>query len=335
MRAAIEGLCRRGQAVDWIEGAAEEAPPGTRALRRVGEAARTATDVVIGSARAPAAAALAAWRAGAHALVLDAGTEAPRPGAVARWWISSLDSVVVRPPMPGNASADPGAWPDDAPPPSGAPSHPDVEHLERVCARMLSRRHGPAPRPGAFLDRDGTLIVEREYLSSADGVALLPGVTRALRLLRDAGYALVVISNQSGVGRGRFSEDRVHEVMARLRRDLRAGGVELDGIYFCPHLPDAGCACRKPGTALVERACTELNLAPHHSVMIGDKLLDVETGLKTGARGVLVRTGYGRDEETRMGSLARPPDAVVDDLAGAAEWVIVRDGPNGAGGRLR
>lgn len=334
MRAAIEGLHRRGHAVVWIGGARTPAPPGIVTLGRVGEAARTGVDVVIASGTSLAAGAIAAWRTGAHALVLD-GTDGPaRPGPVRRWWITSLDSAFV-----AAAGATPGAdgdaWPADAPPPTGAPSHPDVDHLERVCARLLARRRGPAPRPAAFLDRDGTLVVERGYLSDPEGLEILPGVPRALRLLRDGGYALVVVSNQSGIGRGMFTVDRVHEIMAGLRVLLRGRGLELDGIYFCPHRPDEGCACRKPGTALMERACAELNLEPRASAMIGDKLLDVETGQRCGARGLLVRTGYGRDEEKRIASVPKAPDAVVDDLAAAAEWMITRDAANGAGERLR
>jgi histidinol phosphatase-like enzyme len=110
--------------------------------------------------------------------------------------------------------------------------------------------------------------------------------------------------------------------MARLRRLLRAQGVELDGVYFCPHRPEEGCACRKPGTALLERAAEDLNLHLRSSFMVGDKRLDVETGHRASARGVLLRTGYGRDEERREGGPADGPDMVCDDLLEAARWIL-------------
>src|SRR5262249_54734610 len=148
-----------------------------------------------------------------------------------------------------------------------------------------------------FLDRDGTLVVERGYLTRVEDLELLPGVPMALRELHEAGYALVVVSNQSGVGRGLFPLSRVHEAMGRLRLLLRREGVELDAIRFCPHRPDAGCACRKPGIELVRAAAADLRLVLRESAMVGDKLLDVETGRAAGTRAVLLRTGYGRDEE--------------------------------------
>jgi histidinol-phosphate phosphatase family protein len=175
-----------------------------------------------------------------------------------------------------------------------------------------------------FLDRDGTIVVERGYLADAEGLELLPGAAHGLRQLRAAGWALVVVSNQSGVGRGLFPLARVHELMARLRIVLRREGVELDGIYFCPHRPEEGCACRKPGTRLLERAAADHRLRLRASVMVGDKLLDVETGQRAGGRGVLVRTGYGREEEARLAAegTARAPDRVCDDLAEAADWIL-------------
>ena len=179
-------------------------------------------------------------------------------------------------------------------------------------------------RPAVFLDRDGTLVVERGYLANPDDIELIPGVPQALRSLKAAGYVLVVVSNQSGVGRGLFSLSTVYAAMARLRGLLRAEGVELDAVYFCPHRPDAGCACRKPGTRLLEDAASNLGLALRDSAMVGDKLLDVVTAHRAGARGVLVRSGYGRDEQQRIdgGELDRAPDWVADDLAAAVSWLL-------------
>jgi D-glycero-D-manno-heptose 1,7-bisphosphate phosphatase len=120
---------------------------------------------------------------------------------------------------------------------------------------------------------------------------------------------------------------RVYETMARLRLALRAHGVELDGIYFCPHAPDAGCACRKPGTALLERAAEDQQLTLRRSTMVGDKQIDVETGRRAGGHGVLVRTGYGREEEKRVGEMpaGSRPEFVADDLSAAAAWILARE----------
>jgi histidinol-phosphate phosphatase family protein len=180
-----------------------------------------------------------------------------------------------------------------------------------------------------FADRDGTLIVERDYLADPDGVSLIPGVPRALADLRAAGFPVVVISNQSGVGRGRFTLARAYEVMARLRERLRVEGVELDAIYLCPHRPEEACACRKPGTALLERAAEDLQLTLARSFMVGDKRIDVETAARAGGRGVLVRTGYGREEELRPAAPdgADAPAFVAEDFATAAAWILAHEEP--------
>jgi histidinol-phosphate phosphatase family protein len=170
-----------------------------------------------------------------------------------------------------------------------------------------------------FLDRDGTLIVERGYLSDPDGVELLPGVAAALRQLHAAGVAIVVVSNQAGVGRGLFPVERAWATMARLRRLLRAEGVELDAVRFCPHRPDEGCRCRKPGTGMLEDASEALHLSPVGSVMAGDRWLDAAAGRAAGGMGVLLRTGYGREEEAKIAAGEVPaPDLVLDDLPALA-----------------
>ena len=181
-------------------------------------------------------------------------------------------------------------------------------------------------RPAVFLDRDGTLVGEKGYLDDPSGLALLPGVAEALRTLAAAGFALVVVSNQSGVGRGYFPLATAYATMAALRRVLRGHGVELDAIYFCPHRPDERCACRKPGAAMLQQAMRNLRLDLKQSFVVGDKLLDVATAHRVGAHGVLVRTGYGREEESRIDPdpPARPPERISDTLAAAAGWIIER-----------
>lgn len=178
----------------------------------------------------------------------------------------------------------------------------------------------PAPRRFAALDRDGTIIVEKNYLSDPAGVELLPGAAAGLRRLRAAGWGLVVVSNQSGIGRGYFSEADYEKVTARLVALLRAEGVELDGIYHCPHAPGAGCDCRKPRPGMLERAAREHGFRPEDCVVIGDKPADVELGRNAGAAlAVLVRTGYGATAADSC-----QPDFVAADLDEAADLILAR-----------
>ncbi len=166
------------------------------------------------------------------------------------------------------------------------------------------------------LDRDGTIIEERPYLSDPREVVLLPEAVAGLRALRSAGFRLAVVSNQSGVGRGYFGLDAVERVNRRLRESLAAQGVALDAIYVCPHGPAQGCPCRKPGTALLRRAARETGCDLNEAFVVGDKECDIEMGRRVGATTFLVRTGWGRQTERR--ALARP-HFVVDDLAEAAQ----------------
>ena len=162
-----------------------------------------------------------------------------------------------------------------------------------------------------LLDRDGTLIVERHYLSDPQQVELLPGVDLALRELRRKGFSLVVITNQSAIGRRWLDRRCLQAIHQRLQELLVPQGVWLDGIYFCPHRPEDGCGCRKPKPGLVERAVRELNFDPRTSWMIGDQRCDLELGRAVGATTCLVRTGYGAQVAPESHGLA---DYVVDTL---------------------
>jgi len=164
-----------------------------------------------------------------------------------------------------------------------------------------------------LLDRDGTIIRKYDYLADPQLVELLPGVADGLRRLRSLGFGLAVISNQSGVGRGLFDEASVEAIHDRMRQLLAAEKITLDGIYYCPHHPNAGCRCRKPLPGLVEMAAKELDFSPAESVVIGDNLCDVELGTRIGAPAILVRTGHGTEVESTVRT-----DRVVDDFAQAA-----------------
>lgn len=171
-----------------------------------------------------------------------------------------------------------------------------------------------------LLDRDGTINEEVGYVLDPAELRLLPGAAGAIRELSDLGLGLVVVTNQSPVGRGWITEERLHEIHARLRALLAAEGVRLDAIEHCPHLPDAGCSCRKPGTAMVERLASAFGFDPAEAFVVGDHAVDMALGRAVGARTVLVLTGHGLGERRAAEPFA---DHVVPDLATAAS--VIRD----------
>jgi D-glycero-D-manno-heptose 1,7-bisphosphate phosphatase len=172
-----------------------------------------------------------------------------------------------------------------------------------------------------LLDRDGTLVVEKNYLSRAEDLELLPGALRALRLLHHLGLGLAVVTNQSGLRRGYFDQAALDGIHARLRRLLAEGGVHLTRILVCPHGPEDRCRCRKPEPGLVLDAAAELGFDPAASFVIGDKPCDVELGRRLGATTFLVRTGHGARFE-REGTVGA--DHVVDDVLAAAQVIAAR-----------
>lgn len=176
-----------------------------------------------------------------------------------------------------------------------------------------------APRY-VLLDRDGTIIRERHYLSDPGLVELLPGAVEGMRLLLEAGLRLVVVTNQSGVGRGYFSEDTLERIHDRLQEMLTAAGIELGGIYVCPHTPDDDCGCRKPRTGMVDRASRELGFDPGRAFVIGDNASDIELGRRIGASTYLVRTGHGSGIADTGASV--PDHHVAADLAEAARILV-------------
>jgi D-glycero-D-manno-heptose 1,7-bisphosphate phosphatase len=174
------------------------------------------------------------------------------------------------------------------------------------------------PDRAVFLDRDGTLIVEKNYLSDPDDIELIPGAVEALKLLEAAGFKLILVTNQSAIGRGMFDEARLAEIHQRLENILAADNLKLDGIYYCPHHPDDGCECRKPATGMPTRAERDLSVVPGMSFMIGDNLADIKLAQNIGATSLLVRTGYGKILEQERVADA---DYVVDDILAAAQQI--------------
>ena len=182
----------------------------------------------------------------------------------------------------------------------------------------------PSPgRPAVFLDRDGTIVVERNYLADPARVELVPGAAAALRALAEAGDALVVVTNQSGIARGLYGEGEFSAVQRRIEELLAREGIRLDGVYHCPHHPDytGPCECRKPAVGLYLRAARELGLDLSRSVCIGDRLKDVLPARQLGcAAAILVRTGYGEGEAPNAPEWVR----IEADLQAAARAVLAR-----------
>jgi D-glycero-D-manno-heptose 1,7-bisphosphate phosphatase len=168
-----------------------------------------------------------------------------------------------------------------------------------------------------FLDRDGTLIEDRHYLGNPEGVVLLPGVSGALRRLADAGWARIVVTNQSGIGRGRFDRAAFDATDAAMQAYLAADGAAIDATYCCPHAPDAGCLCRKPGTALHREAAATWNIDLARSCCIGDRPSDVAPAREFGALGILVGAVDGDPAQAQA-----PHALIADNLAAAVDLLF-------------
>lgn len=172
----------------------------------------------------------------------------------------------------------------------------------------------------AYLDRDGTINVDRHYLSSVEGFAFCDGAVAGLAKLRDLGLSLVVVTNQSGVGRGYFSGDRLAEIHAHMTTELARHAIHLDGIYTCPHAPDEGCDCRKPLPGLIHQA--EAELGRRRGVMIGDSLRDIQAGKAAGLLTVLISA------QAPDLSPEDQPDHITSTLIGAADWIAAQGTPS-------
>ena len=187
-------------------------------------------------------------------------------------------------------------------------------------------------RPAVFIDRDGTLTEEVGYVNHPSRLQLLPRAGEAIRRLNAAGVAAVVVTNQTGIARGYFSESVLHAVNESLRAQLARVGARLDGFYACLHHPSEGeapyraqCECRKPKPGLLLRAAEELGLDLARSTMVGDKASDLVAARTVGAGAVLVLTGYGRGEwEYRRERFEVQPDHVAADLLDAVDWALAR-----------
>lgn len=176
-----------------------------------------------------------------------------------------------------------------------------------------------------FLDRDGVLIEDRHYIRSPGQVVLIPGAARALRLGRAAGFGLVGVSNQSGIGRGLYTEADFRAVQRQVDASLAAEGVWLDALYYCPHAPEAHCGCRKPADGLLIEAVARFRWRAEESWLVGDKAADMELALGAGLGALLVETGQGQQESKRLAEPERV--TIVPDLIHAVDHILEGERP--------
>jgi D-glycero-D-manno-heptose 1,7-bisphosphate phosphatase len=185
-------------------------------------------------------------------------------------------------------------------------------------------------RPAVFIDRDGTISDEVGYVNHPSRYRVFPYAARAVKLLNDAGWLAVLVTNQAGVARGYFAEEMVGAVHDILRAELERGGARLDAVYYCPHHPSVGeppyrldCDCRKPRPGLIRRAADELRIDTASSWMVGDRYGDVQLAHNAGLRSALVLSGYGRGEwEYQRRAWPQPPDLVAEDLLEAVREIL-------------
>ncbi len=191
-------------------------------------------------------------------------------------------------------------------------------------------QQGNSRGTGVFLDRDGTLNEEVGYVNHLSRVRLYPWAAEAIRMLNEAGVPVIVVTNQSGVARGYFTEEMVQGVHRRIADELAAQSARIDALYYCPHHPDAPlpayhqvCRCRKPEAGMVEEAARQFHIDPTWSYVVGDSYRDMRLGFKVGARTILVKTGYGLGEfEYHRHEWPRQPDLVAENLLDAVKWIL-------------
>ena len=181
----------------------------------------------------------------------------------------------------------------------------------------------------AFIDRDGNLIVETGYMDEVGKVKFYSRSIAALKLLKEAGFKVIVVTNQSGVARGYFTEKFVQDTHLHINALLKKHGLKIDGFYYCPHHKKAvrgkyrkDCSCRKPNTGMLEAAASKHKIDLKKSVTIGDKLSDVKLGHNAGAKGIIVLTGYGRKEKEKIKENKIKPDFIARDFYAAVKWAI-------------
>jgi D-glycero-D-manno-heptose 1,7-bisphosphate phosphatase len=186
--------------------------------------------------------------------------------------------------------------------------------LQAYCPRPIYSEVAPAkPAPAVFLDRDGVINVDRGYISDPKDFEFLPGAIEGLHRFQKAGYFIIIITNQGGVGLGYYTKEDFYRVNLHMLKELSAAGIIIDKIYFCPHTIKDKCSCRKPKIGMIRRACKELPIIMERSLMVGDKEIDIKTGNKAGVKTCLIDSG---------GDISTPSDLIASSLKEAADLYL-------------
>jgi D,D-heptose 1,7-bisphosphate phosphatase len=177
-----------------------------------------------------------------------------------------------------------------------------------------------------FVDRDGTINVDVHYLDNPDNFEMYPGVQIGMKKLQEHGFKIIVITNQSGIGRGYLTEEQLSDVHEKMKQEFQKVGVTLDGIYYCPHHPEDKCNCRKPNTGLFEKSLPEHNINVEKSYMLGNSIIDIEAGKRIGVKTVLIPEPHVREDFlSKKPEWAYHPDYIADDFLNAVEWILKRE----------
>jgi D,D-heptose 1,7-bisphosphate phosphatase len=180
-----------------------------------------------------------------------------------------------------------------------------------------------------FVDRDGTINIDGPYLSDPEKFQMYPGVGEGAKILKDHGFKIIIITNQSGIGRGYFTENDLVKIHEKMRQVFRKYQVDIDGIYYCPHHPNANCECRKPKTKLFEKAVQEHHIDVKKSYMIGDTIQDIEAGKKIGVKTILIPVINVIDEKIVLKKIEGcKPDYIAINFLKAVDWMLQNDKTN-------
>ena len=178
-------------------------------------------------------------------------------------------------------------------------------------------------RKAVFLDRDGTLIKDIPYINDPKLVELLPYVIEGLKMLKNLGFILIIVTNQSGIKRGYFDEDTLQRIHHKILHLLKEKGIEIDAIYYCPCLPDEGCECRKPNPGMIVQATEEFNIDLKKSYIIGDSWMDIGAGKSVGCTSILL---FGREKDlSKLKKMNIAPDYIAKDFMDAVNYIIKQE----------
>ncbi len=173
-----------------------------------------------------------------------------------------------------------------------------------------------------FLDRDGTINKNIPYIDDYSNFRFYDNTFEALKLLEKEDYKIIIITNQSGIGRGFFTENKLERLHEKMLIDLKNIGIKISGIYFCSHKPIDNCTCRKPRTELLDRACNDFGIDANKSYFIGDKISDILAGNSHGCKSILVRTGHGKSEESALDEFDFKPNKICNNILDAVNWIV-------------